>query len=96
MSPLLAQSRHIALRSNSIFAPRYRTFGIVKNVPAEMNKPYYCDYAGTPTIVGQTRAWSFVQGAWKEINRMEAALKNTRPPRNRPKPETMVAQSPPA
>jgi hypothetical protein len=40
--------------------------------PAEMNKPYYCDYAGTPTIVGQTRAWSFVQGTWKEINRTEA------------------------
>ena len=37
-----------------------------------MNKPYYCDYAGVPTIVGETRAWSFVDGAWKEINRIEA------------------------
>jgi hypothetical protein len=40
-----------------------------------MNKPYYCDYAGVPTIVGETRAWSFVHGAWKEINRTEAYTK---------------------
>jgi hypothetical protein len=40
-----------------------------------MDKPYYCDYAGVPTIVGETRAWSFVQGAWKEINRTEAYAK---------------------
>lgn len=40
-----------------------------------MNKPYYCDYAGIPTIVGDTRAWSFVDGAWKEINRAEAYAK---------------------
>ncbi len=39
---------------------------------ARMNKPYYCDYAGVPTIVGETGAWSFVQGAWKEINHSEA------------------------
>ena len=37
-----------------------------------MNKPYYCDYGGVPTIVGETRAWSFVDGAWKEINHTEA------------------------
>jgi len=40
-----------------------------------MNKPYYCDYAGVPTIVGETRAWSFVDGAWKEINHIEAYTK---------------------
>ena len=37
-----------------------------------MNKPYYCDYDGVPTVVGETRAWSFVQGAWKEISHAEA------------------------
>jgi hypothetical protein len=37
-----------------------------------MNKPYYCDYAGLPTIVGETRAWSFMQGTWKEIDRTDA------------------------
>ena len=40
-----------------------------------MNKPYYCDYAGVPTIVGETRAWSFVGGAWKEISHIEAYTK---------------------
>jgi len=40
-----------------------------------MNKPYYCNYAGVPTIVGETHAWSFVEGAWKEINRTEAYTK---------------------
>jgi hypothetical protein len=42
---------------------------------AYMNKPYYCDYSGVPTIVGETRAWSFVEGTWKEINRAEAYAK---------------------
>ena len=64
---------HIGLRSNSIFPPPCRTLGtLTKPSLPEMNKPYYCDYAGVPTIVGETRAWSFVQGAWKEINRTEA------------------------
>ena len=40
-----------------------------------MNKPYYCNYAGVPTIVGDTRAWSFVDGAWREINRADAYAK---------------------
>ena len=40
-----------------------------------MNKPYYCNYAGVPTIVGETRAWSFVEGAWTEIDRAEAYAK---------------------
>jgi hypothetical protein len=39
---------------------------------SEMSKPYYCDYEGVPTIVGDTCAWSFVDGAWKEINHTEA------------------------
>ena len=37
-----------------------------------MNEPYYCNYAGVPTVIGKTRAWSFVGGAWKEISRTEA------------------------
>jgi hypothetical protein len=45
---------------------------LVKPSPAEMKKPYYCDYAGVATIVGETRAWSFVEGAWKEVNHAEA------------------------
>ena len=41
-----------------------------------MNKPYYCDYAGVPTIVGETRAWSFVEGAWeKKLYRIEPYTK---------------------
>ena len=40
-----------------------------------MNKPYYCNFAGVPTIVGETRAWSFVDGKWVEINRAEAYAK---------------------
>jgi hypothetical protein len=40
-----------------------------------MNKPYYCNYAGLPTIIDETRAWSFVEGAWREINRIEAYTK---------------------
>lgn len=48
---------------------------LAKPSPAEMKKLYYCDYVGVPTIVGETRAWSFVQGAWKEINHAEAYAK---------------------
>jgi hypothetical protein len=48
---------------------------LAKPSPAEMKKPYYCDYAGVPTIVGETRAWSFVEGAWKEISHAEAYTK---------------------
>ena len=48
---------------------------LAKPSPAEMKKPYYCDYAGVPTIVGETRAWSFVEGAWKEVNHAEAYTK---------------------
>src|SRR5262245_11186229 len=66
---------HIGPRSNSIFSPLYQTVGLVKPSSANMNMPYYCDYAGLPTIVGETSAWSFVQGAWKEIYRAEAYTK---------------------
>jgi hypothetical protein len=40
-----------------------------------MNKPFYCNYAGVPTIIGETRAWAFVKGAWKEVDRNEAYTK---------------------
>jgi hypothetical protein len=40
-----------------------------------MSDAYYCDYAGVPTIIGETCAWSFVEGAWKEIDRNEAYTK---------------------
>ena len=33
---------------------------------------YYCDSAGVPTIVGETRAWLFMHGT---INRTEAYTK---------------------
>jgi hypothetical protein len=40
-----------------------------------MHKPYYCNYAGVPTVIGETCAWSFIGGAWKEISRTEAYTK---------------------
>jgi hypothetical protein len=48
---------------------------LAKPSPAEMKKPYFCDYAGVPTIVGETRAWSFVEGAWKEVSHSDAYTK---------------------
>jgi hypothetical protein len=45
---------------------------LAKPSPAKMKKPYFCDHAGVPTIVGETRAWSFVEGAWKEVSHAEA------------------------
>jgi len=40
-----------------------------------MNKPYYCNRSGTPTVVGETRAWTFIDGAWRETDRAEAYTK---------------------
>src|SRR6476620_10628025 len=71
----MTQSGHIGLRSNSIFPPPCRTLRALPKPSVRMNKPYYCDYAGVPTIVGETRAWSFVEGAWKEISHTEAYTK---------------------
>ena len=41
----------------------------------KMSKPYFCNYAGAPTVIGETCAWSFVEGSWKEIRRSEAYIK---------------------
>jgi len=40
-----------------------------------MTEPYYCNHGGVPTIIVKTRAWSFIDGEWKEISRAEAYTK---------------------
>jgi hypothetical protein len=34
----------------------------------------YCSFEGVPTLVSDTEAWSFANGAWKEINGAEAGM----------------------
>ncbi len=35
----------------------------------------FCSWNGWPTVIGETEAWAFINGAWTQIDRTDAEMR---------------------
>ncbi len=34
----------------------------------------FCSWNGWPTVIGETEAWAFINGAWTQVDRIDAEM----------------------